>query len=394
MEKMPILTNPSIDGKFVLAINVGSSSIKYAVFPLVSAPNGKLGAVLRGDVDRMIGDAGGDTRCLDRVLTEVELTIRLDAVVAVGHRIVHGGPKLAAPQIIDADLIAQLKQLVPFAPEHLPAEIALIEQILVRFPQLPQIACFDTAFHKNLPRVAQLLPIPRRYERAGIRRYGFHGLSYEFLHGELTRLGEPAITNGAVILAHLGNGASLAAVRNGQCIDTSMAFTPAAGLVMATRAGDIDPGLVAYIAECEAMTPERLAAFVTHECGLLGVSETTGDMRRLMAIEQSDPRAADAIALFCYQVKKWIGAFTAALGGLDTLVFSGGIGEHNAIIRARICAGLEYLGVEIDDTQNALHADLISTARARVKVQVIPTDEESIIARAMFHLLQYRIAST
>jgi acetate kinase len=392
MEEMPMLTNSSIDGKFVLAMNVGSSSIKYAVFPLVSAPNGKLGAVLRGDIHRRVGAVSDDTSGLDRVLTEIELTIRLDAIVAVGHRIVHGGAKLAAPQIINADLIAQLKQLVPFAPEHLPAEIALIEQILVRFPQLPQIACFDTAFHKNLPRVAQLLPIPRRYEQAGIRRYGFHGLSYKFLHEELTRLGDPAITSGAVILAHLGNGASLAAVRDGQCIDTSMAFTPAAGLVMATRAGDIDPGLIAYISEREAMTPERLAAFVTHECGLLGVSETSGDMRRLMAIEQSDPRAAEAIALFCYQVKKWIGAFTAALGGLDTLVFSGGIGEHNAIIRARICAGLDYLGVDIDDAQNALHAALISSARARVKVRVIPTDEESVIARAMCHLLQSQAA--
>jgi acetate kinase len=384
MEQIPTLTNISADGKFVLAMNVGSSSLKYAVFPLVSAPNGKLGAVLRGDVERTVGDAGG----LDRVLAEIELTIRLDAIVAVGHRIVHGGSKLAAPQIVDADLIAQLKKLVPFAPEHLPAEIALIEQILVRFPQLPQIVCFDTAFHRNLPRVAQLLPIPRRYEQAGVRRYGFHGLSYEFLHAELTRLGDPAITNGAVILAHLGNGASLAAVRDGQCIDTSMAFTPAAGLVMGTRAGDIDPGLIAYIAECEAMTPERLAAFVTHECGLLGVSETSGDMRRLMAIEHSDARAADAIALFCYQIKRWIGAFTAALGGLDTLVFSGGIGEHNAIIRARICAGLDYLGVEIDDARNTSHAALISTTRARVNVRVMPTDEESVIARAMCQLIQ------
>jgi acetate kinase len=392
MEKMPTLTSPPIDGKFVLAINVGSSSLKYAVFPLVSAPNGKLGAVLRGDVDRAVGAVSDDTSGLDRVITEIKLTIRLDAIVAVGHRIVHGGPKLAASQIIDPDLIAQLKQLVPFAPEHLPVEIALIEQILVRFPQLPQIACFDTAFHRNLPRVAQLLPIPRRYEQAGIRRYGFHGLSYEFLRGELTRLGDPAITSGAVILAHLGNGASLAAVRDGQCIDTSMAFTPAAGLVMATRAGDIDPGLVAYISDCEAMTPERLAAFVTHECGLLGVSETTGEMRRLMAIEQSDPRAAEAVALFCYQVKKWIGAFTAALGGLDTLVFSGGIGEHSAIIRARICVGLAYLGIDIDDAQNALHAALISTASAHVKVRVIPTDEESVIARAMCRLLQSQIA--
>lgn len=375
--------------KFVLTINVGSSSLKYAVFRLNVAANGKLGAVLRGEVDRVSGDTTG----LDRALEKIKLTIRLDAVIAIGHRIVHGGPKLWEPQLIDDGVIAQLMQIVPFAPEHLPAEISLIERIAARFPHLPQVACFDTAFHRDLPRVAQLLPIPRRYEHAGIRRYGFHGLSYEFLHAELTRLNDPAITSGAVILAHLGNGASLTAVRDGRCIDTSMAFTPAAGLVMGTRAGDIDPGLIAYIATQDNMTTERLTEFVTHECGLLAVSETSGDMRKLIELEKTDVRAQEAVALFCYQTRKWMGAFTAALGGLDTLVFSGGIGEHNMLVRARICSGLEYLGVEIDDSENAAHAAVISRSHARVKVRVINTDEEFIIARAVIRVIQPEVNS-
>jgi acetate kinase len=370
----------------LLTINVGSSSLKYAVFGLNVASNGRLDAVLRGAVDRATGDATG----LDRALDHISGSVDISAIVGIGHRIVHGGPNLWEPQLINEHVIAQLKQLVPFAPEHLPAEIALVEQIAARFPRIPQVACFDTAFHRHLPRVAHLLPIPRRYEQAGIRRYGFHGLSYEFLEAELLRLGDSAIKSGAVILAHLGNGASLAAVRDGICIDTSMAFTPAAGLVMATRAGDIDPGLIAYIAARDAMTAERLNEFVAHECGLLAVSETTGDMRKLMAMEGTDVRAAEAIALFCYQTKKWIGGFAAALGRLDTLVFSGGIGENNAPVRARICAGLSYLGIEIDDTENAAHAALISTSQARVKVRVIKTDEELIIARAVSRALRLR----
>lgn len=379
--------NSIVSEKLVLTVNVGSSSLKYAVFNLKAAPNGKRDAVLHGNVDRM----DGDTTSLDRALDKIELTINLDAIIAIGHRIVHGGPDLWKPQLIDDDVIAQLKLIVPFAPEHLLAGIFLIEQIAARFPRLPQVACFDTAFHRHLPRVAQLLPIPRRYTQAGIRRYGFHGLSYEFLQAELTRLGDPAITEGAVILAHLGNGASLAAIRDGKCIDTSMAFTPASGLVMGTRPGDIDPGLIAYIATRDAMTPERLTEFVTHECGLLAISETSGDMRKLIALEATDARAAEAVALFCYQAKKWIGAYASVLGGLDTLVFSGGIGEHNALVRARICAGLDYLGIEIADASNAEHAALISDLHGRVKVRVINTDEESIIARAVSRVLQLEV---
>ena len=222
-----------------------------------------------------------------------------------------------------------------------------------RHPKLPQVACFDTAFHQTMPRVAKLLPIPRRFDAKGIQRYGFHGLSYAYLMEELARLGDPAATKGRVILAHLGNGASLAAVRDGKSIDTSMCFTPTAGLVMSTRSGDLDPGLAPYLARTEQMTTSQFYKMVNHESGLLGVSETSSDMRDLCASETSDVRAAEAVALFCYQAKKWIGSFAAALGGLDTLVFAGGIGENAPVVRARICEGLNFLGIELNESRNA-----------------------------------------
>jgi acetate kinase len=249
------------------------------------------------------------------------------------------------------------------------------------------VACFDTAFHHDLPRVARLLPIPRRYEAQGVRRYGFHGLSYAFLMGELARLAGTEAAQGRVILAHLGNGASLAAVHGGKSIDTSMGFTPAAGLVMSTRSGDLDPGLVSFMARSEQMTASQFDQMVNHESGLLGVSETSSDMRDLLAQEAGDVRAAEAVALFCYQAKKWIGSFAAALGGLDTLVFAGGIGENAPLVRARICDGLGFLGIELNETRNAKSAPLISPDAGRVAVRVIRTDEELMIARSVIRLL-------
>jgi acetate kinase len=300
---------------------------------------------------------------------------------------VHGGPKYSEPQLITAEMVEELHRLSPFDPEHLPEEILLTEAFHRRFPQLPQVACFDTAFHHDLPRVAQLLPIPRRYEAQGVRRYGFHGLSYEFLMGELARLDDPAASKGRVILAHLGNGASLAAVRDGESVDTSMSFTPAAGLVMSTRSGDVDPGLVSYLWRSEQMTAAQFDKMINHESGLLGVSESSSDMRDLLAHETQDVRAAEAVALFCYQVRKWIGAYAAALGGLDTLVFAGGIGENAPVIRARICEGMEFLGIEIEEKQNAVNEGVISTQASRVAVRVIHTDEELTIARSVCRVL-------
>ena len=232
-----------------------------------------------------------------------------------------------------------------------------------------------------MPHVAKLLPIPRRYQSKGVQRYGFHGLSYEYLMTQRRM-------NGRVILAHLGSGASLAAVRDGQPLDTSMAFTPAAGLPMSTRSGDLDPGLVSYLAHTEQMTAEQFHAMVNWQSGLLGVSETSSDMRDLLACEASDQRAADAVALFCYQAKKWIGAFAAALGGLDTLVFTGGIGENAPVIRARICDRLEFLGIELDQQQNAANAEVISASASGVAVRVIRTDEELMIAKTVCRFLK------
>jgi acetate kinase len=305
----------------------------------------------------------------------------------VGHRVVHGGPKYSKPQRITAEMVEELHRLSPFDPEHLPEEILLIEAFQRRFPDLPQVACFDTAFHHDLPRVARLLPIPRRYEAQGVRRYGFHGLSYEFLMGELSRLAGSEAAQGRVILAHLGNGASLAAVHHGKSVDTSMSFTPTAGVPMSTRSGDLDPGLVWYLARTEGLDAKRFNEMVNFQSGLLGVSETSSDMRDLLEHESGDVRAAEAVALFCYQVKKWIGAFAAALGGLDTLVFAGGIGENAPPVRTRICDGLGFLGIELQEKRNVANEGVISAAASGVGVRVIRTDEEQMIARSVCRAL-------
>jgi acetate kinase len=287
---------------------------------------------------------------------------------------------------VSADLLAELRRLSSWDPEHLPSEIALIEALAQRFPGTPQVACFDTAFHRDLPRVSRILPIPRKYEAAGVRRYGFHGLSYSYLVGQLRR--EPEGLPQRLVIAHLGNGASVAAVRDGRSIDTTMGFTPTAGLPMSRRAGDIDPGLVAYLARTEGMTADGFDEMVNTKSGLLGISETSSDVRDLLQREKDDVRAAEALAVFCYRVKQTIGAFAAALGGLDTLVFSGGIGEHAAEIRSRIVEGLEFLGIVLDPARNAAHAAVITRDDSRVRGRVIRTDEESEIARSTREVLK------
>ena len=307
------------------------------------------------------------------------------SVTAVGHRVVFG-MKHSEPERVTPRLLADLRRITPYDPEHLRREIRMIEAIRRRHPSLPQVACFDTAFHRTMPRVAKLLPIPRRYAARGVERYGFHGLSYAYLMEELGRL-DAAAAEGRVILAHLGNGASLAAVHRGKSIDTSMGFTPASGLVMSTRSGDLDPGLAYYLVRTERMSAAQFQRMVTHESGLLGVSATSSDLRDLVARQAGDVRAAEAVALFCYQAKKWIGSFAAALGGVDTLVFAGGIGEHAPLIRERICDGLGCLGIALHPKRNAENAALISFDRARVNVRVILTDEELMIARSVIRLL-------
>jgi acetate kinase len=380
----------------VLVLNAGSSSLKFALFD--RSPS--LTRTFAGTIDRIgsskasftlsgidtqeaerseipAGDHVNGLRYLLERLTEAAGGTGLRAV---GHRVVHGGTRYREPQRVDNAMLAELRRISAFDPEHLPAEIALMEFLAAKFPHIPQIACFDTAFHSAMPRVAKLLPIPRRYQSKGVQRYGFHGLSYEYL------MTQPGM-NGLIILAHLGNGASLAAVRDGQPLDTSMAFTPTAGLPMSTRSGDLDPGLVGYLAHTEQMTAEQFHAMTNWQSGLLGVSETSSDMRDLLAREANDQRASEAVALFCYQAKKWIGAFAAALGGLDTLVFTGGIGENAPVIRARICNGLEFLGIELDQQQNAANAEVISASESSVAVRVIRTDEELMIAKTVCRFL-------
>ncbi len=377
----------------ILTINGGSSSIKFALFEIRDS----LRRILEGRIER-IGlpeaaltvkgsepaknasrpvAAPDHAAAVGLLLDWLEERIGGNSLAAVGHRVVHGGPTYGEPQRVTREMVKELHRISSFDPQHLPAEILLIEAFHRRFPDLPQVACFDTAFHRDLPRVARLLPIPRRYEALGVRRYGFHGLSYAFLMQELAR----------VVLAHLGNGASLAAVHEGKPVDTSMAFTPTAGVPMSTRSGDLDPGLVGYLAHTEGMDAKQFDDMVNFQSGLLGISETSSDMGDLLERESEDPRAAEAVALFCYQVGKWIGAFAAALGGLDTLVFAGGIGESAPVVRARICERLGFLGIALDEKRNAAGAAVISAERGRVAVRVMRTDEEWMIAQIVCRVL-------
>ena len=387
----------------ILAINGGSSSIRFALFQrgqlLLRGIAGKIDRIGLHGTTLQVDDPAGE--CSEHgpfpasdhasatrlVIRWLEKHSGLAAVQAIGHRVVHGMAH-ATPQRVTPELLAELQRISPYDPDHLPGEIALIKAFARRLPDIPQVACFDTAFHHDMPRVACLLAIPRRYQAKGIRRYGFHGLSYAYLIEELQRQGDPAACSGRVILAHLGSGASLAAVRDGHSIDTTMGFTPASGIPMGTRSGDLDPGLVRFLARDEGMSPTQFHDMANHQSGLLGVSGISPDLRDLLALEASNAAAADAVALFCYEATKCIGAYAAALGGLDTLVFSGGIGENAAPIRERICAGLSFLGISLQHQRNAEHAALISNDDGRVAVRVIATDEERMIARATCRQLE------
>jgi len=386
---------------YTLSINGGSSSVRFAVFAMGRQPQ----RMLSGKIDRIglvgtnlvvTGRSGNPSRprrieaprhrtaagvLLDFLETQPEFA----RVRAAGHRVVHG-MRRSEPERVTSGLLSDLRRITPFDPDHMPREVEIMEEVRKRHPRLPQVACFDTAFHRTMPAVARLVPIPSRYSAKGVERYGFHGISFSYLMEELGRI-DPAAARGRVILAHLGSGASLAAVRNARSMDTSMGFTPASGLVMSSRTGDLDPGLAYFLARTEGMTAARFQRMVNRESGLLGVSGTSPDLRDLLAREARDPRAAIAVELFCYQVRKWIGSFAAALGGLDTLVFSAGIGENSPVVRRRICAGLEFLGVGLDPRRNAGNLPLISPDSRPVKVRVIRTDEELMIARSVARIL-------
>ena len=387
----------------VLAMNSDSSSIKFAIYQPGEPP--KRG--LQGKVERIglsgtaftFNDPAGDQQdnhvigdfdhlsAANFLFDWLDKRIGLASVMAVGHRIVNGGSKYREPHRVTNSMLNELRRISAYAPGHLPFEIGIIDRIGERVPHLPQVACFDTGFHRDMPRVAKILPIPRRFQANGVERYGFHGLSYTYLMEELARTAGTDAALGRVILLHLGNGASLAAVRGGKGIDTSMGFTPAAGVPMSTRSGDLDPGLVWYLAQTEHQSAEQFHQMVNHQSGLLGVSETSSDVRDLLDREATDIRAAEAVGLFCYQVTKWIGAFAAALGGLDELVFAGGIGENAPVVRERICYGLGFLGIQLDEIRHAAGGPLISTDASHVQRRVIRTDEEVIIAKAVFQIL-------
>ena len=382
----------------ILAINGGSSSIKFSLYdagePLARTLHGLIDRIGLSGTTLTFQESDGKPQASHSLTASdhksaamfligwLEEKSVFESLRAVGHRVVHG-MKHTEPEMVTSELIDELHRIAPYDPDHLPSEIELIQVFRDQHPNLAQIACFDTAFHRTMPSVTKLVPIPRRYVAKGVERYGFHGLSYAYLMEELGRL-DPAAAKGRVILAHLGNGASMAAVRDGKSIDTSMGFTPASGLVMSTRCGDVDPGLVSFLARTEGMTPAQFDRMVNHDSGLLGVSETSSDMRDLCAAVATDARAAEAVALFCYQAKKWIGSYAAALGGVDTLIFAGGIGENAPIVRARICEGLSFLGIALNESRNAENAGVISPEAERVTVRVIRTDEELMIARSVF----------
>lgn len=380
----------------ILVINGGSSSIKFALYDIdenlskiFSGQIKKIGSInaeftvsntLTHKKNELIIDVTNYKKAATFLIDWLKKKKYFETIVCVGHRIVHGMTH-THPEIVTDKLLQELKHIIEYDPEHLPAEIEMIELFKIQFPQLMQVACFDTSFHTTMPRVAKILPIPRRFDKAGTHRYGFHGLSFIYLMETLKNINGKDGSKGRIILAHLGNGASLAAVKEGKSLDTTMGFTPTGGLVMGTRPGDLDPGVAWYLMQSEEMTPAQFNQLINHESGLLGISETTSDMQELLKKEKKDVRALEAVELFCYSVKKWIGAYTAVLNGVDTLVFSGGIGENSPVIRSRICNEFEYLGIEINEDENKKNTTIISTKKSKVKIYVIPTDEEVIIAR-------------
>jgi acetate kinase len=356
----------------VLTINTGSSSLKVAVFATRPAE----ALIVAEEVERTADPAAA----LRAVLERLRQSGHDQPLAAVAHRIVHGGPHYQDPQLITAEVLGELRTIVAIDPDHMPQALAAIQVVTDAHPTVPQIACFDTAFHRALPRVAQMYALPRHFRDAGVRRYGFHGLSCEYIVSELARTDRSAAT-GRVVIAHLGSGASLTAVRDGRSVETTMGFSPTGGVIMGTRSGDLDPGVLLYALQRDGMSADAISMLLNREAGLAGVSETSSDMRDLLARESTDSRAADAIALFCYAISKSIGALMAALGGLDTLIFTAGIGEHAAPVRARVCAGLSCFGIELDAARNDAHAPIISRDGGRVVTRVMKTDEDLMLAR-------------
>jgi acetate kinase len=392
------------DGRFlrILTINSGSSSLKVAMYHMGRSET----LMLSGSIERIglraslfhIQDADGETLIQEHLdLPDHDAALKTlfewlqghapgQDLEAVGHRVVHGGAQYNQPHLITPELVATLRELVPLAPDHLPHELKAIEAVSRSYPALKQVACFDTAFHRHMPQIAQIYALPRHFRHEGVLRYGFHGLSYEYIMQELRREAGPEVASGRVVIAHLGNGASMAAVLGGKSVDTTMGLTPTGGLVMSTRSGDLDPGVILYLLEEKGMRPSTLNDLLNQHAGLLGVSGTTSDMRDLLSQEAKNLHAAAAVDLFCYQAKKYLGALAAVLGGLDTLIFTGGIGENAAPVRWRICQDMEFLGIRLDPGRNDANAPIISRSDSPASVRVMRTDEELMIARHTYTL--------
>jgi acetate kinase len=387
----------------VLILNAGSSSIKFALFPADREPT-RQGLVCEGVYEglghrvRFTAKDGAGNRLADAQLPET--TTHEDVVaallrwlaarfpdwglVAAGHRVVHGGMHYAGPVRIDADVIAELTRLVPLAPLHQPHHLNAIAALAQLHPSLPQVACFDTSFHRAQPELATRYALPRALTDEGIRRYGFHGISYEYIAGVLPEMLGEAAARGRVVVAHLGNGASMCAIREGRSVATTMGFTTLDGLPMSRRCGDLDPGVVLYLMQQKGMGADAVNRMLYQESGLLGVSGVSDDMKTLLASD--DPNAAEAVSLFVYRIGRELGSLAAALGGFDALVFTAGIGEHAPDIRRRVCEQASWLGLQLDDAKNAAGGPRITTERSSASAWVIPTDEDLMIARHTWSL--------
>lgn len=395
----------------ILTLNSGSSSLKFSVYEM--GP-GTESLRLQGKLER-IGDDHGRFKAVneagEKVVDETlalpdhssaihALLHRLPSfgfgeIAAIGHRVVQGGPHHSGPEKVTPALLQELKALCPLDPPHLPAALLALEAAQTSWPDLPNVVCFDTSFHRGMPHVAQQLPLPRRLtEGTGLIRYGFHGLSYEFIIAELERIAGPQAARGKVIIAHLGNGASMAALHYGESVETTMGFTPASGLMMSSRTGDLDPGVLSYLLREGKVAPDKIDQFIYQECGLKGVSDLSADLRDLLQAKHTNPHAQEAVDLFCYQARKALGSLVAVLDGVDTVVFTGGIGENAALPRAAICAGLSHLGLEMVPAANEQNAEIISSPTSQVVVRVIKTNEELIIARHTARLVSPNSSST
>lgn len=386
----------------ILILNAGSSSIKFAIYSNKELPEPEI----TGQFKQVISDSpvftytdlvkgieksisigdSGQTAVIAYLISWLEKQSFFDSIIAIGHRIVHG-LEHAGPALVTPGLLSELHSIASLDPEHMPAGIKLIEAFLQFNRAIPQIVCFDTSFHHSMPDLAKLLPIPRKYQLKGLRRYGFHGLSYAYLIGQLKIIAGKEVAMGRVIIAHLGSGASMVAIREGLTVETSMGFTPTSGLVMSSRTGDLDPGVVSYLMTTDQIDAPSFSKLVNHESGLLGISEISGDMQVLQHKMKTDERAAEAVALFCYQAKKYLGSLAAILGGFDTLIFSGGIGENDPYVRASICSDLNFLGIELNQKENDKNSLIISTTNAAVTVYVIKTNEEVMIAKSVIEIL-------